>query len=212
MTTSISYHESWKELFDDYEFNLDKFYLSKNTIYPKKEDVFKVFQMNVNDIRVLLLGQDPYHGEGQAHGLSFSVPDNIPIPPSLLNIFKEINIEFPERNYNFTSGNLEKWFNREKIFLLNSSLTVIKGCAGSQMKLWEEFTDDIIKFVSEKNKKCVFLLFGNFAKAKEIFIENKNKIVKCTHPSPLSARNGFFNSGVFKKVEVLLEETINWSN
>ncbi len=212
MTEGFGYHESWNELFDDYNFNIDSFYSSKNTIYPKKEDIFKVFQMDVNDIRVLLLGQDPYHGEGQAHGLSFSVPDGIPIPPSLLNIFKELKNEYPERNYEFKTGNLEKWFNREKIFLLNSSLSVIKGCAGSQMKLWEEFTDDVIKFISCKNKRCVFLLFGNFAKAKEVFIEDKNRIVKCVHPSPLAARNGFFNSNVFKKVESILKEEIDWSN
>jgi len=212
MTEGFGYHESWNELFDDYNFNIDSFYSSKNTIYPKKEDIFKVFQMDVNDIRVLLLGQDPYHGEGQAHGLSFSVPDGIPIPPSLLNIFKELKNEYPERNYEFKTGNLEKWFNREKIFLLNSSLSVIKGCAGSQMKLWEEFTDDVIKFISNKNKRCVFLLFGNFAKAKEVFIEDKNRIVKCVHPSPLAARNGFFNSNVFKKVESILKEEIDWSN
>jgi len=207
-----NYHESWNELFDDYNFNIDRLYSGKDTIYPKKEDLFKVFTMDVKDIRVLLLGQDPYHGEGQAHGLSFSVPDGISIPPSLLNIFKELKEEYPERNYKFTSGNLEKWFHREKIFLLNSSLSVIKGCAGSQMKIWEEFTNDVIRFVSEKNSKCVFLLFGNFAKAKEVFIEDKGRIVKCTHPSPMASRYGFFGSGVFKKVEKVLKEEIDWSN
>ncbi len=205
-------HQSWKELFDDYNFNIDTLYSGKNTIYPKKEDLFKVFKMDVNDIRVLLLGQDPYHGDGQAHGLSFSVPDGINIPPSLQNIFKELKNEFPERNYEFKSGNLEKWFNREKIFLLNSSLSVIKGCAGSQMKIWEDFTDDVIRFVSEKNKKCVFLLFGNFAKAKEVFIKDKNRIVKCAHPSPMASKYGFFGSGVFKKVEEVINEKIDWSN
>ena len=207
-----NYHESWNELFDDYNFNIDRLYSGKDTIYPKKEDLFKVFTMDVKDIRVLLLGQDPYHGEGQAHGLSFSVPDGISIPPSLLNIFKELKDEYPERNYKFTSGNLEKWFQREKIFLLNSSLSVIKGCAGSQMKIWEEFTNDVIRFVGEKNSKCVFLLFGNFAKAKDVFIEDKSRIVKCTHPSPMASRYGFFGSGVFKKVEKVLKEEIDWSN
>jgi uracil-DNA glycosylase len=207
-----NYHESWNELFDDYNFNIERLYSGTDIIYPKKEDLFKVFSMDVKDIRVLLLGQDPYHGEGQAHGLSFSVPDGISIPPSLLNIFKELKDEYPERNYNFTSGNLEKWFHREKIFLLNSSLSVIKGCAGSQMQIWEEFTNDVIQFVSEKNSKCVFLLFGNFAKAKEVFIENKSRIVKCTHPSPMASRYGFFGSGVFKKVEKVLKEEIDWSN
>ena len=195
-------HQSWKELFDDYNFNIDTLYSGKNTIYPKKEDLFKVFKMDLNEIRVLLLGQDPYHGDGQAHGLSFSVPDGINIPPSLQNIFKELKNEFPERNYEFKSGNLEKWFNREKIFLLNSSLSVIKGCAGSQMKIWEDFTDDVIRFVSEKNKKCVFLLFGNFAKAKEVFIEDKNRIVKCAHPSPMASKYGFFGSNVFTPLKI----------
>lgn len=207
-----NYHKSWEELFDEYNFNIDKLYSGKNTIYPKKEDLFKVFTMDVNDIRILLLGQDPYHGEGQAHGLSFSVPDGINIPPSLQNIFKELKNEYPERNYNFKSGNLEKWFNREKIFLLNSSLSVIKGCAGSQMEIWQDFTDDVIKYISEKNNKCVFLLFGNFAKAKEIFIKDKNRIVKCAHPSPMASKYGFFGSNVFKKVEEVLKEEIDWSN
>lgn len=133
-----NHHVSWNELFDDYNFNIDVLYSGKDVIYPKKEDLFKVFTMDVNEIRVLL-GQDPYHSEGQAHGLSFSVPDGINVPPSLLNIFKELKNEFPERNYEFKSGNLEKWFEREKIFLLNSSLSVIKGYAGSQMGIWEEF-------------------------------------------------------------------------
>jgi len=201
------YHESWSELFNKYKFNIHNLY-AKNTIYPKKE----VFTMDINDIRILLLGQDPYHGEGQAHGLSFSVPDGINIPPSLVNIFSELKAEYPERNYEFISGNLEKWFKREKIFLLNSSLSVIKGSPGSHIKIWEEFTNDVIKFVSEKNKKCVFLLLGNFAKAKEQFIENKSHIVKCAHPSPMAARCGFFGSGVFKEVEKVLNETIDWSN
>jgi len=208
----FDFHPSWNELFDEYKFNIDVLYSGKDTIYPKKEDVFKVFTMDVNDIRVLLLGQDPYHGHGQAHGLSFSVPDEIKIPPSLLNIYKELKNEYPERNYEFKNGNLEKWFNKDKIFLLNASLTVIKGSAGSQMHIWEKFTNDVIKFVSEKNKKCVFLLLGNFAKAKEIFIEDKSKIVKCSHPSPMAAKYGFFGSGVFKEVENVLGETIDWSN
>ena len=148
-----NYHKSWNELFDDYNFNIDRLYSGKDTIYPKKEDLFKVFTMDVKDIRVLLLGQDPYHGEGQAHGLSFSVPDGISIPPSLLNIFKELKEEYPERNYKFTSGNLEKWFHREKIFLLNSSLSVIKGCAGSQMKIWEEFTT-VSQFPENPESPC----------------------------------------------------------
>lgn len=206
------YHPSWNKLFNKYKINIEMLYSGENIIYPKKEDLFKVFTMNVNDIRILLLGQDPYHGEGQAHGLSFSVPDGVKIPPSLQNIFKELKNEFPERNYNFTSGNLEKWFYKEKIFLLNSSLSVIKGCPGSQMNIWENFTDDVIKYISKHNSKCVFLLFGNFAKAKEIFIKDKNRVIKCAHPSPMASKYGFFGSDVFKQVEAVLKEEVDWTN
>ena len=168
--------------------------------------------MDVREIKVVLLGQDPYHGQGQAHGLSFSVPTGVKIPPSLRNIYKELQNEFPERNYNFVSGNLEQWFYREKIFLLNASLTVVKGTPGSHMKLWETFTNNVIEFISAQNPTCVFLLLGNFAKAKETYILNKERIIKGVHPSPLSAHNGFFNSNLFIKVEELLNKKIDWSN
>jgi uracil-DNA glycosylase len=170
-----------------------------------------VFEMDVKEIRVLLLGQDPYHGPNQAHGLSFSVPSGVSIPPSLRNIYKELEIEYPERNYKFDSGNLENWFYREKIFLLNASLSVKRGKPGSMMDIWEDFTNDVIKFVSENNEKCVFLLLGAFAKAKGFYVKDKNKIVKGVHPSPLAAHNGFFNSNIFKEVELKLGEIINWS-
>jgi len=208
-----TYHESWKPLFDKYDFrDIDDFYSINSDIYPKKEDIFRVFEMDVREIKVLLLGQDPYHGPGQAHGLSFSVPDGVKIPPSLRNIYKELQIEFPERGYKFNSGNLEQWFYREKIFLLNSSLSVIKGKPGSMMDVWEEFTNDVIKFISKKNKNCVFLLLGNFAKAKESFIENKERIIKGVHPSPMAASQGFFGSNIFKQAEEKLNEQINWLN
>jgi uracil-DNA glycosylase len=209
MTT---YHESWKPLFDKLDVNIDHLYSSTDIIYPQKNDVFRVFEMDVQNVKVLLLGQDPYHGPDQAHGLSFSVPNGTKIPPSLRNIYKELLIEFPERNYNFTSGNLEKWLYREKIFLLNASLTVVKGTPGSHMKIWEAFTNNVIQFISEENSKCIFLLLGNFAKAKESYISNKERIIKGVHPSPLSARNGFFHSNLFKKVEELLNEEIDWNN
>ena len=168
--------------------------------------------MDVTKIKVVLLGQDPYHGQNQAHGLSFSVPTGVKIPPSLRNIFKELQNEFPERNYNFVSGNLEQWFYREKIFLLNASLTVVEGKAGSHMKQWELFTNSVIEFISAQNPMCIFLLLGNFAKAKEKYILNKERIINGVHPSPLSAHNGFFNSNIFIKVEELLNEKIDWSN
>lgn len=207
------YHESWKPLFDNYEFDdIDHFYSITTDIYPKKEDIFKIFTIGVREIKIVLLGQDPYHGPNQAHGLSFSVPEGIPIPPSLRNIYKELNIEFPERNYQFISGNLENWFYREKIFLLNSSLTVFKGKPGSMMKIWTEFTNDVIKFISENNNNCIFLLLGNFAKDKESFIQNKERIIKGIHPSPLSANNGFFGSNIFRRIEEKLGQQINWQN
>jgi uracil-DNA glycosylase len=207
-----TYHESWKPLFEQFEFDdIEEIYKEKDYVYPKKEHLFRVFEMDVREIRVLLLGQDPYHGPGQAHGLSFSVPNGIAIPPSLRNIYKELQNEYPERNYVFNSGNLEKWFYREKIFLLNSSLSVVKGKPGSMMDIWEDFTNEAIKFVSEQNTNCVFLLLGNFAKVKECFITNKERIIKGIHPSPMAAHHGFFNSGIFKQVEEKLNQNINWS-
>ena len=210
---NIIYHKSWKKLFKQYDFNLDNLYdeSSDKVIYPPKDKVFRVFELPVDEIRVVLLGQDPYHNPGQAHGLSFSVPDGVKPPPSLLNIYKELELEYPGIKFNQNNGNLEQWFYREKIFLLNASLTVEKNKAGSNMEIWREFTDDVIKYIAENNKKCVFLLLGNFAKNKSIFIEDKNRIITGIHPSPLSANNGFFNSGIFKKVEDVLREKINWS-
>ena len=201
-------HNSWKNLFDQYDINIDEIY-EMGEVYPPKELVFRVFQMDVKDIRICLVGQDCYHGPNQANGLSFSVPDGEKIPPSLKNIYKELNLEFPERNYKFTTGNLEQWFNREKIFLLNSSLTVEKGKAGSHMKKWEAFTNNVIKFISEQNDECIFLLLGNYAKSKSVFIKNKSKIVTEVHPSPLA--RGFIGSSVFKRVETVLGEQVNWS-
>ena len=134
---------------------------------------------------------------------------NVKIPPSLANIYKELQNEFPERNYTFPHGNLERWFTEEKIFLLNSSLTVAEGKPSIFMQKWNPFTDDVIKFIAENNEKCIFLLLGAFAKNKAQYIECKSRIVTGTHPSPLSAYRGFFNSNIFKKLD--LELTINWN-
>jgi uracil-DNA glycosylase len=203
-------HDSWLPIFSKYSFsNLNTIY-ENNEVYPSRELVFRVFEMDVKEIRICLVGQDCYHGPNQAHGLSFSVPTNQKIPPSLRNIFKELKLEFPDRNYNFTSGSLEQWFYREKIFLLNSSLTVEKGKAGSHMNIWTKFTDDIIKFISENNPNCVFLLLGNYAKLKTPLIQNKDKIVSEVHPSPLA--KGFIGSNVFQRVEKVLGKEVNWSN
>lgn len=210
-------HKSWKPLFDEYitdiNINLDKIYKTTDIIYPPKEKIFKVFEMDLKDIKVLLLGQDPYHNPNQANGLSFSVETGVKVPPSLKNIFKELKNEFLYRNYDFTTnnGNIERWFYEEKIFLLNTSLTVIENKPASQMHLWENFTNNVIKYISDNNEKCVFLLLGNYAKSKEKFISNKDNIITGVHPSPLSANKGFFNSQIFMKVEEKLGQPINWS-
>jgi uracil-DNA glycosylase len=214
-------HSSWKPLLDKYKSIIDTvdilYSMNPSTVladykpvYPDKKHIFRVFEMNCKDINCVLLGQDPYHNINQAHGLSFSVPDNISIPPSLKNIYKELKLEYPERNYQFTSGNLEKWFTREKIFLLNASLSVVENKPGSHMKIWEKFTNDTIEFISCNNKHCVFLLLGNFAKKKGKYIIDKTRIVEGVHPSPLA--KGFIGSNIFIEVEKKLNRQIDWSN
>jgi uracil-DNA glycosylase len=209
-------HSSWKKLFSNYEFNLESIYDEDVEVFPKNiDDIFKVFQMDVNKIRIVLLGQDCYHSnEKQAHGLSFSVPKGVPIPPSLKNIFNEIQKEFPDRNYKFLDGDLTKWFENEYIFLLNCSLTVEKSSPGSHIEIWKEFTDDVIKYISKNNKKCVYILLGKFAENKKglIDVENHKNILITKHPSPFSAYSGFFGSNIFKKAELLLNMEINWQN
>jgi uracil-DNA glycosylase len=136
-------------------------------------------------------------------------------PPSLVNIFKELLTEFPDRGYDMTHGDLSVWAAREGIFLLNAALTVRQGSPLSHIKKWEAITNDVIRFILECNSQCVFLLLGNYAKSKAKFISAKgdsNRVVKGVHPSPLSAHAGFFNSGIFQKVESLLGTTINWQN
>ena len=199
-------HNSWKSLFDKHKISINH----NDKVYPPIDLVYRVFEMDVKEIKILLLGQDPYHKKGQAHGLSFSVPNNIKIPPSLKNIFKELQLEFPERNFNFTHGNLEKWFYDEKIFLLNASLTVEEGKPNSHAKYWNKFTDGVIKFISDNNPNCIFLLLGNFAKEKRIFINNQDLIIEASHPSPLA--QGFIGSNIFKQIEEKLNQQINWQN
>jgi uracil-DNA glycosylase len=200
-------HSSWKQLFEEFDFDLNDIY--DGDVYPPKEQVFRVFELPVDQIRIVLLGQDPYHGPGQAHGLSFSVPTGISIPPSLLNIYKELQRSFPERTYTFPSGNLEQWLLREKIFLCNASLTVEKGKPGSHMTIWKEFTDEVIQYIDKHNTSCVFLLLGNFAKGKSSLITKKDRIVTEVHPSPLA--QGFVGSNVFQRVEKVLGSPVNWS-
>ena len=174
------------------------------TIFPPKHDVFRAMRLtDYDNIKVVILGQDPYHGEGEAEGLSFSVRDGIRKPPSLKNIFKELEDELGYKEPQ--SGSLVKWA-KEGVLLLNSLLTVEKDKPLSHKKLgWERFTDEIIKKINEKETPVVFILWGAYAKSKKNYITNKNHyIIESTHPSPFSARNGFFGSKPFSKTNKFL--------
>jgi uracil-DNA glycosylase len=212
-------HDSWKPFFIKWQKELttilDEVYSGKSSsskTYPDKKLIFKAFEIDVTRIELVIVGQDCYHGEGQAMGLCFSVPSDIKIPPSLVNIFKEIKNEFPERNYSFTHGDLTKWAVKSNIFLLNSALTVKQATPLSHIKIWEPFTNAVIKYVLDYNSRCVFLLLGNYAKDKCKIINSDIRCVKGVHPSPLSAHNGFFNSGMFKNIEDKLLCKIDWQN
>lgn len=185
------------------------------TVYPPGPLIFNAFNLTPFDkVKVVILGQDPYHGPMQAHGLSFSVPDGVPFPPSLNNIFKELHddlgIVIP------SSGNLEKWA-REGVLLLNASLTVRAGQAASHSHHgWEQFTDAAIRALSEQREHIVFILWGNYAIAKQSLIDsNKHLILKSVHPSPLSASRGFFGCHHFSKANHYLKNNgitpIDWS-
>ena len=172
-------------------------------------DIFNALKKtDFDDVKIVLLGQDPYHNIGQAHGLAFSVPDGIQRPPSLLNIFKELNqdLGIPIS----VNGNLEKWA-KDGVLLLNASLTVRANMAASHAKIgWQRFTDAAIKALSEKKEHLVFILWGNYAIAKENLIDhNKHLILKTVHPSPLSASRGFFGCRHFSKTnEYLISNNI----
>lgn len=175
-------------------------------VYPPGKLIFNAFNLTPFDkVKVVILGQDPYHGPGQAHGLSFSVPNGIQQPPSLQNIFKEIqnDLGYPPPK----SGNLEKWA-KEGVLLLNASLTVRDGQAASHAHHgWEVFTDAAIKALSDKKENLVFILWGNYAIAKESLIDTrKHLVLKSVHPSPLSASRGFFGCHHFSKTNNYLIE------
>jgi uracil-DNA glycosylase len=206
----------WKSFIDTNieEINniLDNLDYDNQIIYPSKENIFRaLFYFPPEDIKLIILGQDPYIKENQACGLSFSVPNTQKkIPPSLKNIFKEIKNSYPEYVIP-KDGSLERWTQEEKILLLNSALTVLEGKSNSHAKLWYNLTDKLIKYISENNSGTIFLLMGNFAINKEILIDqNKHKIFKTVHPSPLSANRGFFGSNIFKKINDYLIDKINW--
>lgn len=192
---------------------VDAEYASK-TVYPPYEDIFNAFKLTpFSDVKVVIIGQDPYHEKGQAHGLAFSTPEGRPIPRSLKNIFKEISSEYdcpiPE------SGCLEKWAG-QGVFLLNTVLTVEEGNANSHSDCgWQTFTDKVIESLNEHTMPVVFLLWGKQAEKKKELITNPNHLVLVTsHPSPFSARRGFFGSNHFKMANEFLKENkmdeINW--
>ena len=186
----------------------------KKTIYPRKDQVFNAFRYTpYKNVKVVILGQDPYHGEGEAEGLSFSVPLNIRKPPSLVNIFKELHddLGYPVPSH----GSLHSWAH-EGVLLLNAVLTVVKDHAASHQGMgWETFTDAVIKLINEKNEPVVFILWGRYARSKKNLITNPiHYVIESAHPSPLSAYNGFFGSRPFSKTNNYLIKNnikpINW--
>ena len=214
--------ESWKtalkeEFNSEYLKTLKAFLIeerSKNIVYPPASKIFNAFNLTPLDkVKVVIIGQDPYHGAGQANGLCFSVSEGIPQPPSLQNIFKEINSDlgFPIPK----SGNLEPWA-KQGVLLLNATLTVRANQAGSHQKMgWEYFTDAVIKYLSDKKIGLVFLLWGKFAQAKETLIDKtKHHILKAAHPSPFSVHSGFFGCKHFSKTNEFLKqqglEEVDW--
>ena len=214
-------HKSWEGIFANYpkinELNnmikeIDEQRLTK-TIYPPKEQVFKVFDLALEDIKVVILGQDPYHNPDQACGLSFSVNGGVALPKSLINIYKELHDDLGIKPAK--TGNLESWF-KQGVFLLNAVLTVEKNSPASHSKMgWENFTDYIIENISEKNENVVFVLWGSYARSKNKLIDSsKHKIIESAHPSPLSAYRGFFGSKIFSQINSYLakndRETINF--
>lgn len=187
---------------------------SSRTIYPDKNDIFNALHFtDFEDVKVVILGQDPYHGPGQAHGLSFSVMPGVVLPPSLRNIFKELNGDLG--CYVPDNGYLKKWAD-QGVMLLNTVLTVRAGEANSHRgKGWETFTDKTISLLNGRDKPVIFILWGKPAQSKlKLIDESKHKIITSVHPSPLSARRGFFGSKPFSKVNELLreqgEKEIDW--
>lgn len=205
-----SWYEKLKDEFDKpYMQHLGKFliqqYDSGKKIYPPKKDYFAALNLTpFNKVKVVIVGQDPYHGPGQAHGLCFSVQEGVRLPPSLRNIFKELkndlNISAPK------SGSLDQWA-KQGVLLLNAVLTVEDGKAGAhQGKGWEEFTDKIIHILNEQRENLVFILWGSYAQKKASFVNReKHFVIEAVHPSPLSAHRGFFGTKPFSKANAYLK-------
>ncbi|GIM30718.1 uracil-DNA glycosylase [Clostridium polyendosporum] len=219
---SVEFKNDWNELLKD-EFNkeyylkLRQFLLNEyntKTIYPNKYNIFNALHYTAyEDVKVVILGQDPYHGPNQAHGLSFSVNPGVPAPPSLKNIFKELQSDLG--CYIPNNGYLKKWAD-QGVLLLNASLTVRAAEANSHRNIgWEKFTDKIISLLNDRKDPIVFILWGNNAISKEKLITNKwHYIIKSVHPSPLSASRGFFGSKPFSKTNEFLKSigktSIDW--
>jgi uracil-DNA glycosylase len=218
----VKIEQSWKEALES-EFSREYFKkltafvkeeYQKGDVYPAPKNIFRAFDLcPFNKVKVVILGQDPYHGAGQANGLSFAVPEGVRLPPSLQNIFKELESDLgPVKN---KTGDLERWA-KQGVLLLNATLTVRARTAGShQSQGWEEFTDAVIKALSDKREHLVFILWGNYAKQKGAHIDRaKHQVIESPHPSPFSAYNGFFGSKPFSKANAYLKKTdqepIDW--
>jgi uracil-DNA glycosylase len=221
---TIQLPESWLKHLKD-EFNkpymvnlkekLQKLKKNKIIFYPPGSLIFNSFNLTpLEKIKVVILGQDPYHGPGQAHGLCFSVPEGVRPPPSLLNIYKELESDL-DKKVNIQNGNLEAWAN-QGVFLLNTTLTVEKSKPLSHQDLgWSEFTDTVISLINKELENIVFILWGSHAQSKKNLIDlNKHHVLTSPHPSPLSAHRGFFGSKPFSKTNDFLEskqiDKINW--
>lgn len=207
--------EYLKTAYKKLKINIIDCYNKGINIYPDPDNVLKIFKLvPLEKIKVVIIGQDPYFKISQAHGLSFSVPDGVISPPSLKTIFNELKTEY--ENFQIPKcGNLTKW-TTEGVFLLNSSLSVINNKPNSHMEYWYEFTDEVIKYISEKNNGVVFMLWGNFAKGKaELIDSKKHKIIISGHPSPMNTTNPFIGCNCFKECNKYLEnnnkEIINWN-
>lgn len=220
----VKMEESWKAVLKN-EFTKPYFQqivtflktekMAGRTIYPPGSMIFNAFNHTpFSKVKVVILGQDPYHGAGQAHGLCFSVQDGVPPPPSLINIYKEIQSDIGV-GMNAKNGNLTKWAD-QGVFLLNASLTVRANEPMSHAKIgWAEFTDAVIKKISDEKKGVVFLLWGKFAQEKQVLIdETRHHVLKAAHPSPFSADKGFFGCKHFSKTNELLvkegQSPIDW--
>jgi uracil-DNA glycosylase len=214
MKNDVRIDKSWKKVLNSFFETETWESLSKyvkdeyknETIYPNPKYIFNAFDLcPFDNVKVVIIGQDPYHGKGQAHGLCFSVPEGVAVPPSLRNIYKEIKDDVGKIYKE--DGNLEHWA-KQGVLLLNATLTVRAGSPGShQNKGWENFTDEVIKKINDEKENIVFMLWGNYAKEKGKYIDReKHFVLEAAHPSPYSASNGFFGCRHFSKTNEYLKK------